>query len=44
MSREELVGYIRDQGGFSLRKGLRDMGVSIDGQKSYGAVCFKSLC
>ncbi|WIA17138.1 hypothetical protein OEZ85_014030 [Tetradesmus obliquus] len=38
VSREELVGYIRDQGGFSLRKGLRDMGVSIDGQKSYGSV------
>jgi hypothetical protein len=33
---DELVSYIRDQGGFGLRKGLRDMGVSVDGMQSFG--------
>jgi hypothetical protein len=37
VSREELVGYIRDQGGFCLRKGLKDMGISVDGMNTYGA-------
>jgi hypothetical protein len=36
VSCEELVGYIRDQGGFCLRKGLKDMGVSVDGMKTFG--------
>lgn len=36
VSREELVMYLREQGGFCLRKSLRDMGVSVDGMKSYG--------
>jgi hypothetical protein len=43
VSRDELVGYIRDQGGFCLRKGLKDMGVSVDGMKTFGAsdFCYK---
>ncbi|KAF8065877.1 TPK1 [Scenedesmus sp. PABB004] len=37
VSREELVGYLCDQGGFALRRVLRDMGVSLDGCRSYGS-------
>lgn len=38
VSCDELVSYIRDQGAFALRKGLRDMGVTLDSWRSYGGV------
>jgi hypothetical protein len=36
VSGEELVGYLHEQGGYCLRKGLKDMGVSLDSHRSYG--------
>lgn len=36
VSGEELVGYLHEQGGYCLRKGLKDMGVSLDSMRSYG--------
>jgi hypothetical protein len=32
----ELVGYLHDQGGYCLKKPLKDMGVAVDAQNSYG--------
>lgn len=36
-TRDEVVGYIRDQGGFALRRTLMDIGVTLDTQRTYGA-------
>lgn len=35
-SRDELVGYLKEQGAFAVRRALKDMGLTVDSWRSYG--------
>jgi hypothetical protein len=39
VTQEELVSFLREQGAFCLKRALRDMGVSIERDKTFGGYC-----
>jgi len=39
VTQEELVSFLKEQGAFCLKRALRDMGVSIERDKTFGGYC-----